>query len=183
MKEARPRYPRFALCGLNCGLCPMYHISESSHCTGCGGEGRPTCPILRCSEQHGQVEFCSLCEDYPCERYQEDDPYDSFLPTRNVRRDLALLQEEGLDSYRTMLDEKVELLKFLLAHYNDGRRKTLFCTAINLLPLADCREVTAQLQASAAPEMSLKEKGALAASLLQAKAEERQISLKLRRKK
>ena len=93
------------------------------------------------------------------------------------------MQEEGLDSYRTMLDEKVELLKFLLAHYNDGRRKTLFCTAINLLPLADCREVTAQLQASAAPEMTLKEKGALAAALLQAQAEERQISLKLRRKK
>lgn len=107
MKEARRRYPRFALCGLNCGLCPMYHISESSHCTGCGGEGRPSCPILRCSEQHGHVEFGSLCADYPCERYQEDDAYDSFLPTRNVRRDLALLQEEGLDSYRTMLDEKV----------------------------------------------------------------------------
>lgn len=183
MKEARRAYPEFSLCGLNCGLCPMYHISEESHCTGCGGEGRPSCAILRCSEQHGEVAFCSLCAEYPCSRYREDDPYDSFLTKRNVRRDLELLRDEGLASYQVMLDEKIALLKFLLANYNDGRRKTFFCTAVNLLPLADCQEVAAQLAAADTPELTLKEKGALAASLFQAKANERQLSLKLNKKK
>ena len=39
MKEQTRAEPRFSLCGLNCGLCPMYHISETEHCTGCGGAG------------------------------------------------------------------------------------------------------------------------------------------------
>ena len=29
MKEQTRAEPRFSLCGLNCGLCPMYHISET----------------------------------------------------------------------------------------------------------------------------------------------------------
>ena len=33
MKEQTRAEPRFSLCGLNCGLCPMYHISETEHCT------------------------------------------------------------------------------------------------------------------------------------------------------
>lgn len=161
----------------------MYHISESSHCTGCGGQGRPTCAIMRCSEQHGQVEFCSLCVEYPCERYKEVAPYDSFLTTRNVLRDLALLKEEGLESYRVMLDEKITLLKFLLAHYNDGRRKTFFCTAVNLLSLEDLRRVIKELETVIDPEAPLKEKAAQATALFQAQAEARQISLSLHRKK
>ena len=37
----------FALCGLNCGLCPM-HLS--GHCPGCGGgEGNQSCKIAGCS--------------------------------------------------------------------------------------------------------------------------------------
>ena len=43
MKEQTRAEPRFSLCGLNCGLCPMYHISETEHCTGCGGR-RPRTP-------------------------------------------------------------------------------------------------------------------------------------------
>lgn len=47
MKEQTRAEPRFSLCGLNCGLCPMYHISETEHCTGCGGAGRPSCAVQR----------------------------------------------------------------------------------------------------------------------------------------
>lgn len=41
-REYRRSEPLFSQCGLNCGLCPMYHIREESHCPGCGGrDGHP----------------------------------------------------------------------------------------------------------------------------------------------
>ena len=125
MKEQTRAEPRFSLCGLNCGLCPMYHISETEHCTGCGGAGRPSCAVQRCAREHGGVEYCFQCTEYPCARYTRAEPYDSFVPHRNVQRDFA----------------------------------------------------------RAAPDAALREKGALAARLLQEAAAANGICLKLNRKK
>lgn len=42
MKNFNREYAAFALCGLNCGLCPMYHMENP--CPGCGGgEGNQSC--------------------------------------------------------------------------------------------------------------------------------------------
>lgn len=65
MKEQTRAEPRFSLCGLNWRLCPMYHISETEHCTGCGGAGRPSCAVQRCAREHGGVEYCFQCAEYP----------------------------------------------------------------------------------------------------------------------
>ncbi|MEG0404231.1 MAG: hypothetical protein RR571_07585 [Anaerorhabdus sp.] len=45
------------------------------------------------------------------------------------------------DTYNQEQIEKREILEFLLEHYNDGRRKTFYCLAINLLELNDIRSV------------------------------------------
>ena len=106
-REYRRSEPLFSQCGLNCGLCPMYHIREESHCPGCGGPGRPSCPILRCAGEHGGVEFCSLCPDWPCQRYVQEQA-DSFIPHRNARRDLETVKRVGLEHYRETLGKKME---------------------------------------------------------------------------
>lgn len=183
MKNYRRDYPRFSLCGLNCGLCPMYHISEESHCPGCGGEGRPSCAVIRCSLEHGGIEYCCQCSEYPCVRYPEEPPLDSFVPSRNIRRDFERLSSGGTGSYKSMMDEKVEILKMLLKNYNDGRRKSFFCTAVNLLELEDCKEVVERIHREIDPEAPFKEQAAQAAGLFQAMADERGISLKLKKKK
>lgn len=48
-REYRRSEPLFSQCGLNCGLCPMYHIREESHCPGCGGRTAilPHTPVCR----------------------------------------------------------------------------------------------------------------------------------------
>ena len=104
MKEQTRAEPRFSLCGLNCGLCPMYHISETEHCTGCGGAGRPSCAVQRCAREHGGVEYCFQCTEYPCARYTRAEPYDSFVPHRNVQRDFARAARDGLDDRLAGLD-------------------------------------------------------------------------------
>lgn len=46
----------------------------------------------------------------------------------------------GVCAYNREQAEKVQILNQLLEHYNDGRRKTFFCLAVNLLELSELRE-------------------------------------------
>ena len=50
-------------------------------------------------------------------------------------------------------------MRFLLREYNDGRRKSLFCTAVNLLELADVRETVSLLRRQTPPDAALRAKG------------------------
>ena len=144
MKDYRRPDPLFSLCGLNCGLCPIHHMDRG--CPGCGGgEGHQPCKVIRCSREHGGPEYCSRCADFPCERLQTLTQYDSFLPTRNILRDLETADRIGIVAYRQRLDEKISMLQWLLTHCNDGRRKSFYCTVINLLELPVLRDAMARI--------------------------------------
>ena len=172
---------RFSLCGLNCALCSM-HLG--GYCPGCGGgAGNQSCAIARCSLEHGGIQFCWECPEYPCPRYEGFDDGDSFVPHRHRQQDVAQARALGLDTYLAQLEEKRAVLEQLLAHYNDGRRKTFFNTAVCLLPLEDLQSVTAALNSR--PELSeqaVKERALAAVGLLQEAADRRGISLKLDKK-
>ena len=88
----------FSLCGLNCGLCPM---RLDGHCPGCGGgEGNQSCKIARCSQQHWKPEYCSQCQEFPCEKYEYIDAFDSFVTHQNQKKDLEKQQKMGVGEYR-----------------------------------------------------------------------------------
>ena len=81
------------------------------------------------------------------------------------------------------LEEKRNILEELLSHYNDGRRKTFFNTAVYLLPLEDLRSVMAALNnRPELDEQAGKERALAAVELLQEAADRRSISLKLNKK-
>ncbi len=192
MNDYRREYPLFSLCGLNCGLCPRYHTDGASRCPGCGGEGfskkHPTCGVISCSLRHGGVQYCFLCAEYPCEKLAKADRTDSFITHRNMQADFARAGSGGMEAYRQELEKKVSLLQELLAQYNDGRRKSFFCLAVNLLPLADVQAVMKQLAADLPPggkpddAVARKKKAAQAVALFQARAEQRGIPLVLNKK-
>lgn len=173
MKGFTRKNPHLSLCGLNCGLCPM-HLG--GHCGGCGF-GNQSCPIARCSLEHGGYEYCHECPEYHCKRYEHIDEKDSFITHRNQKADLEKVRRIGEEAYNAEQAEKLEILQKLLAEYNDGRRKTLFCTAVNLMELQDLKEVLAQTEAEGAA-LPLKEKAALMVRLLQQKST---VDLKLRK--
>ena len=172
---------RFSLCGLNCALCSM---QLGGYCPGCGGgAGNQSCALAKCSLEHGGVTFCWECPEYPCPRYAGFDDGDSFVPHRNRARDVAKARELGLEAYLACLEEKRTILNALLAGYNDGRRKTLFTTAVYLLPLEDLREVMAALNGRPDPAgQPVRERALAAAGLLQEAAERRGVRLKLVKK-
>lgn len=172
----------FSLCGLNCGLCPMF---LNQYCPGCGGgEGNQSCKIARCSMEHDGVEYCFQCSKYPCEKYDHIDDFDSFITTRRQKADLEKARQLGIEAYNTEQMEKARILDVLLSHYNDGRRKTLFCLAVNLLELQELQAILCEIACRADMEaLTLKERSALVASLLQDAASHRDIDLKLHKKK
>ena len=170
-----------SLCGLNCGLCSM-HVD--GYCPGCGGgEGNQSCKIAKCSLVHEKVEYCSQCSEFPCEKYEGIDEYDSFITHQNQMKDLAKAEKIGVEAYSTEQKEKAEFLKLLLSNYNDGRKKTFFCLAVNLLDIADLRTIMQQIKdVIEMSDLPLKEKSAKAAKFFQEIAEQRQITLKLKKK-
>lgn len=172
---------RFSLCGLSCALCSM-HLG--GYCPGCGGgAGNQSCTIAKCSLEHGGVQFCWKCPEYPCPRYEGFDDGDSFVPHRNRQQDIARARELGVDAYLARLEEKRTILEDLLVNYNDGRRKTFFNTAVYLLPLEDLRTVMASLDSRMGlSEQTAKERALAAVGLLQEAADRRGISLKLNKR-
>jgi len=175
----------FSACGLNCGLCPRYHTDGTSKCPGCAGENfsakHPPCGVLSCCQRNG-IEYCFLCEDFPCKKYDNADLSDSFITHKNQFHDFDKAKRIGLDAYYAELNEKVNILECLLMEYDDGRRKSFFCVAVNLLSLQDISEVMNHIIEETDPEATQKARTATAVRLFESMAEKRGISLKLRTK-
>lgn len=177
-------YPMFSACGLNCGLCPRYQMEGASQCPGCAGKGfsaqHPKCGVLSCSQRKG-VAYCFQCAEYPCKRYDGADKADSFITHLHQLKDLEKAKAVGMENYRIQLDEKIKLLEYLLAQYNDGRKKSFYCVAVNLLELTDIQDVLQQIENTPIKQAPAKEKAAAVADLLREKAAARNISLQLRK--
>lgn len=169
-----------SLCGLNCGLCPMF---LGRHCGGCGN-GSQSCRIAKCSLEQGKLEYCYECAHYPCEKYLHTDGYDSFITHQRQKADLEKAQEIGIAAYNLEQEEKIQILSYLLETCNDGRRKNFFCVAVNLLELSELQEVIEPMRRDhEMTSLPLKERCAYVVNAFQAIADRRGISLKLNRKK
>ena len=153
------------------------------HCPGCGGgEGNQSCKIARCSLQHGKPEYCSQCQEFPCEKYENIDQFDSFFPHQNGKGVREKQRKMGVKAYRTEQEEKIRILAFLLKNYNDGRKKKFFCVAVNLLELEDLKLVMQEIEKELC-SLPVKESAAYMKKRLENIADERQIILKLRKKR
>lgn len=174
MKDFSRNNPRFSLCGLNCRLCPM---NISGHCGGCGF-GNQSCRIVRCSLEHGKPEYCFQCPDYPCEKYENIDAFDFFITHRNQKTDMEKMRRIGEEACNAEQSEKRKILDRLLADYNDGRKKTLFCLAVNLLPPEDLRTIFEEVDM----DLPLKERAKAMEKRLRERSEADPKLLALRRK-
>jgi hypothetical protein len=185
VKEYKRGTPFFSLCGLNCGLCPRFQTAGESRCPGCGGQDfhvkHPSCSVITCSKKHGCVEYCFECSSYPCDRYRTIGTADSFISYRNVLSDMERANAD-LNQYTTDLNAKMEILGFLLSRYDDGRRKSFYCVAVNLLELRDLKDVLYQIEEKIDKAgIPFKEQIEQITALLKAKAGKAGIELKLRK--
>lgn len=87
--------------------------------------------------EYDNAQYCFQCNEYPCEKYDHIDDFDFFITSRNRRSDMEKARQFGIDAYNAEQEEKAKILEVFLSNYNDGRKKTLFCVAVNLLELQD----------------------------------------------
>lgn len=184
MNEYKREYPLFSLCGLNCGLCPRYQSEGTSRCPGCGGKDfhlkHPSCAVITCSKKHGDVEYCFLCKNYPCNRYEYPSEKDSFITYRNVINDMQKAINNGIEQYQAELNEKILFLEYLIDNFNDGRKKNFFCIAVNLLDLEDLNDIKERIE-KCDKTIPQNEKNKMVESWFNEKAKGKNIDLKLRK--
>ena len=179
MKGFERRNQLFSLCGLNCGLCPM---RLGNYCGGCGN-GNQSCGIAKCSLEHGKIEYCYECKQYPCEKYQHIDKYDSFITHRRRNADLERAQSMGIEQYNAEQQEKIQILSHLLSNYNDGRRKNFFLRSSQFIRTSELQEALKQIQSN--DELSalpFKAQCSYVVEVLQKIADKKIIKLKLIKK-
>jgi len=171
----------FSLCGLNCELCTM---KLDNYCPGCGGgAGNQGCSIAKCSLQHDGVEYCYQCSEYPCEKYESIDEFDSFITHRNQIKDMEKAEKMSLKQYHLEIVQKADILKYLLANYNDGRRKSFFGIAVNLLELQDMKNILEEINfQTTSNNLTIKEKASVVVTAFQEVAKKKNIILKFNKK-
>ena len=84
----------FSLCGLNCSLCPSF---IRGNCTGCqeGSSCALICEIAPWSIEHGNIDYCFECGEYPCSKYDGIDKRDSLISHKNQLKDM----QKALDHF------------------------------------------------------------------------------------
>ena len=183
MEYTTRNYPQFSACGLNCGLCSRYYTDGESRCPGCAGDGfldvHPTCGILSCC-QRKNIEYCFECEEFPCKKYNTWGDADSFITHKNYLTDMKKAKENGIEAYKVELNLKIKVLEDLLINYNDGRRKSFYCLAINLLDLEDIDSIMEQIKNEVSSKATLKDRANTAVRLFNSKADAKGISIKMR---
>lgn len=142
------KYPSIGVCGIDCCLCPMCHIREGDGCPGCtaptasGRSGR-WCAMARCAVRERCHETCADCVAYPCERLNSIDEDDSFVTHRKALENLQTIRTLGIDSLLRQQEQRLVILRQMLAGFDDGRSKSHYCLACALLPIENLTSVMA----------------------------------------
>ena len=103
-------------------------------------------PIRSFCQEETEKKDCFRCAEYPCDKYEQIDEYDSFISHRNQKANPEKARQVGIETFNGEQKEKVQILGVLLSDFNDGRKKTLFCQEVNLLELCDLRKLLSELE-------------------------------------
>ncbi len=181
-----------ACCGLYCGLCPRFQSKAPSRCLSCHlGEQHSYCSVFRCCVTKRGHHTCADCDDYPCERLLRvlgvEEGLDSFISHKPALPNLERIREVGLLTYLEEQRERLLLVEYLLAHYNEGRSMTFYCAACALMPPDLIRQAIGELEGMLTREQvdgsDLKAKAKAMRGIMRDLASQAGIDIKLRKKK
>lgn len=187
MLEKLKMFESIGCCGIDCCLCPRFHTIGSSACPGCGGlsfkDKHPLCGFLTCCAVKNGFEVCSLCNQYPCKRFDvEKSGYDSFVTHKNVFSNLDFIKQNGIVQFIDHQKTRTEILTYFITNYDDGRSKSFFCLSCALLPLENLKKIQ-RIAIEYNDSPNLKEKNKRLKDILTKTANELKIELTLRSKK
>jgi hypothetical protein len=182
--------PSIAACGIDCGLCPLHHVTAGEGCPGCtapgpsGVKGR-WCAIARCAVRERDFETCADCPEFPCARLDGWDESDSVVSHLNSLANLRAIRDGGLNRFIEQQRSRIELLKLMLAEFDEGRSKGYCCLAATLLPLDELtsglRQARREVADAGIPVDDRKSQAAILHRVLDGAAGRLGVNLRLRR--
>jgi hypothetical protein len=181
------KHIEIGVCGLSCRLCPAYHRETKSRCPGCKSEFRmgAACPFHNCAVKKKGIEFCGFCEEsQTCEKWRKHREIgkmsDSLLSYQKVEDNIAFIQKNGIAEFENEQKIREQLLKEMLADFNEGRSKTYYCIAATVLEIKELRQALNEAKTQS-QTLNVKEKSQILHSILDRIAEKKHYCLKLRK--
>jgi hypothetical protein len=175
------------VCGLSCRLCPAHHRETGSPCPGCKSTYRlaAACSFLSCGFKKKGLEFCGFCENSAtCPKWlkhrETGKKIDSFVCYQKLENNIQFILQNGILKFEQQQQKKEDLLKQMLAGYDDGRSKTIYCIAATVMELEELNGILAEAEKKSAGSQ-LKEKAAVMRSILDRVAAQKNYLLKLRK--
>ena len=183
------RHPTISACGIDCGLCPLHHVTAGDGCGGCtapapsGAKGR-WCAISRCAVRDRGYETCADCSGFPCARLDGWDEQESVVTHLRTLDNLRSIREHGLSAFLEQQQRRIGLLEAMLGGFDDGRSKGYCCLAAALLPLEELevglKEARREVGEGGVPGDDRKSRATILRRVLDSAAARLGISLRLR---
>lgn len=150
-------------------------------CSGCreGSTCYQICEFAPCSIEHGNIDYCFECDEYPCEKYDGVDLHNSLISHRNQLKDMEKAKSIGIENNRAEQREKIGILDKLFTEYDTGNGDVFFCLAVNLMEVDDLKKVVSYADEST-ENMTLNEKSSFMINALNNCAKKKNIELNLR---
>ena len=106
---------------------------------------------------------------------------DSFISYRPLADNYAFIQKNGIEEFARRELAKMEILGYLLKHFDDGRSKAFYCTSCQLLPLDSLKSALAESEKEINENADTKGKARLIRAAISRLAGNLNIDLKLRK--
>lgn len=179
-------YSTIGCCGIDCGLCPMFHTDGTSVCPGCCGRDfgkkHPSCGVVTCCVINNSFETCADCSDFPCRKFDTDGARrDSFVTHKRMLSNLNFIRNSGIEEFIKLQQIRMEILTDFLKYCNDGRSKNFYCISCALLPVDKLQE-SRRYMISLEDTSDIKEKSKRLKNYIREIANDLRIELKLNRK-
>ncbi len=175
------------ICGLSCRLCPAYYRETQSKCGGCKSEYRmgAPCPFHNCALKKKRVEFCGFCnENMSCVRWRKHremgKQHDSIVCYQKLEDNIHSIQKNGMMEFEKQQKTRENVVKSMLAEFNDGRSKTFYCVAATVLEIGELEKAIEEAREKST-NLDLKTKAGIMHSILDSIAENKKYLLKLRK--
>jgi len=173
-------------CGIYCGLCPRYQSSAQSRCPGCKILSLTiSCKRYNCCVKAKGFVTCAECDDFPCEKYEGFFDWDSFVTHKVCRPNIRRIKKVGLRKWLQEQANRRAILENLLANYNEGRSRNLYCTAVALMPadlIKEAANKARQIMVGVKGTCDIKKRAKILRTAIQDLASRSKIDLKLRKK-
>jgi len=143
------------------------------------------CPFITCAIKRKGIEFCWLCSEAEnCARLKKNREFAKLHDTatcyQRIEENARFIQKNGVAEFEKQQKMREQLLRAMLAEFNEGRSKSRFCVAATVMEIGELEAVLESAREKA-KGLDLKAKAEVMHTLLDEISKQRDYVPKLRK--